>query len=70
MAKTNVFDVPVEFWQSGIDTFYFRDYPHSSIKFTEFAKNRENYEYIKEFNRLNCYQPFYMLKNSITGDTF
>lgn len=68
--KTSVFDIPVKFWQSGLDSFHFRDFPHSSIKFSEFAKNRENYEYVKEFNRLNSYQPTYMLKNSVTGDLF
>lgn len=41
-----------------------------SIKFTDFAKNRSNFEYVKEFNRLNCYQPHYVLRNSVTGDLF
>jgi hypothetical protein len=70
MAKTTLFEVPTQFWQSGLDTFYFRENPHSSIKFSDFAKNRSNYEYIKEFNRLNCYQPTYCFRNSVTGDLF
>jgi hypothetical protein len=70
MAKLPVFEVPAEFWQSGVDTFYFKEYPYASIKFTDFAKNRENFEYVKEFNTLNCYQPYYLLRNSVTGDLF
>lgn len=41
-----------------------------SIKFADFAKNRSNFEYVKEFNRLNCYEPYYVLRNSVTGDLF
>ena len=59
VAKTSIFDVPTQFWQSGFDSFFFKEYPHASIKFTDFAKNRENFEYIKEFNKLNSYQPTY-----------
>lgn len=70
VAKTTLFEVPAKFWQSGIDTFVFKDFPHASIKFNDFAKNRSSFEYIKEFNKLNCYQPTYLLKNSVTGDTF
>lgn len=32
------------------------------------GKNRENYEYLKEFNKLNNYAPHFYLLNSITGD--
>ena len=70
MAKTNLFEVPTQFWLSGFDTFYFRDFPHSSIKFSDFGKNRDNFEYVKEFNKLNSYQPYYCLMNSTTGDYF
>ena len=70
MAKVSIFEVPLQFWQTGFDTFYFKDYPYASIKFTDFAKNRENFEYVKEFNRLNSYQPHYVLRNSVTGDLF
>ena len=70
MAKSNVFEVPVQFWQSGIDQFYFKDFPHKVITFQEFAKNRVNFEYIKEFNKLNSYQPTYCVKNSVSGDIF
>ncbi|TNV78763.1 hypothetical protein FGO68_gene3958 [Halteria grandinella] len=70
MAKTSVFDIPVQFWRSGITSFYFKDYPHTKITFAEFGKNRENYEFVKEFNRLNSYQPYYVLKNERTGDLF
>ncbi len=55
MAKVSVFEVPQLFWQSGFDTFYFRDNPFMSIKFVDFAKNLSNFEYVKEFNRLNSY---------------
>jgi hypothetical protein len=69
-AKTSIFDVPTLFWQAGLDSFYFKDRPSQGITFAEFAANRDNYEYIKEFNRLNGYQPHYILRNSLTGDTF
>ena len=55
MAKISIFDVPAQFWQSGIDSFHFKDFPHSAIKFSEFSKNRDNFEFIKEFNKLNSY---------------
>lgn len=55
MAKVPIFEVPQLFWQSGFDTFYFKENPFMSIKFVDFAKNRSNFEYVKEFNRLNCY---------------
>jgi len=65
----SIFDVPLEFWQCGkFDTFYFKHTPYASIPFSTFAKNRDNFEYIKDFNRLNCYAPTYCLKNSLTGD--
>ena len=70
LAKTSVFEVPTQFWQNGFDSFFFKDYPKLSIKFSDFSKNRENFEYIKEFNRLNNYQPYYLLQNSVTGDCF
>ena len=70
MLKTSVFDMPAQFWQSGLDAFYFRDFPHASITFAEFSKNRDNFEFLKEFNRLNNYQPSYWLRHSVTGDCF
>jgi hypothetical protein len=70
MAKVSVFEVPQLFWQSGFDTFFFKENPFMSIKFADFAKNRSNFEYVKEFNRLNCYEPYYVLRNSVTGDLF
>jgi hypothetical protein len=67
--KTSVFDIPTQFWSCGFfDTFYFKANPHAGIKLSEYAKNRDNFEYVKEFNRLNCYAPTYCLRNSITGD--
>ena len=39
-----------------------------SITFEDFSKNRENYEFVKEFNRLNDYQPHFCLLNPKTGD--
>jgi hypothetical protein len=69
LCKMSIFEVPLEFWQCGkFDTFYFKQTPYASIPFSTFAKNRDNFEYIKEFNRLNCYAPTYCLKNSLTGD--
>jgi len=38
------------------------------ISFLEFEKNRSNYEYVKEFFRLNDYQPHVHLLNSKSGD--
>ena len=71
VSKVSIFEVPLQFWQSGcFDTFYFKDYPYASIKFADSVKNRENFEYVKEFNRLNSYEPHYVLRNSITGDLF
>jgi hypothetical protein len=70
LAKVSIFEVPQLFWQSGFDTFFFKENPFMSIKFADFAKNRSNFEYVKEFNRLNCYQPHYVLRNSVTGDLF
>lgn len=70
MAKVPIFEIPLLFWQSGFDTFYFKQNPFMSIKFADFAKNRSNFEYVKEFNRLNCYEPHYVLRNSVTGDLF
>lgn len=62
-------DVPSEFWHSGLDSFYFKDSAGlKSISFKDFAKNRDNYEYIKEFNKMNKYAPHYCLLNSATGD--
>ncbi len=70
MIKTSVFEIPVQFWSEQIDTFYFKDHPYASIKFSDFAKNRENFEYLKEFNRLNNYAPTYCLRHSQTGDIY
>lgn len=70
VAKTSLFEVPAQFWLSGLDTFFFKEYPHKAISFSNFAKNRDNYEYVKEFNKLNGYQPTYLLKHAITGDLF
>lgn len=55
VLKTSVFDLPAQFWQSGIDSFHFRDFPHAKITFSDFSNNRDNFEFIKEFNRLNSY---------------
>ncbi|CDW87012.1 UNKNOWN [Stylonychia lemnae] len=66
--QTSIFDIPNQFWLSGLDSFYFKDSPYKQVSFKEFGKNRDNYEYIKEFNKLNSYAPHYCLYNSTTGD--
>lgn len=38
------------------------------ISFHEYAKNRHNFEYLKEFNNLNDNQPNVNIMNSKTGD--
>mmetsp|Transcript_45790 Transcript_45790/g.33514 ORF Transcript_45790/g.33514 Transcript_45790/m.33514 type:complete len:89 (-) Transcript_45790:571-837(-) len=39
------------------------------MTFQEYAKNRNNFEFMKEFNKLNGYQPYVQLLNPQTGDT-
>lgn len=39
------------------------------MPFSEYAKNRENFEFIKEFNKLNNYQPYVGLMNQQSRDT-
>ena len=34
------------------------------MPFTEYFKNRENYEFVKEFNKLNNYEPIYCIRCS------
>lgn len=34
----------------------------------EFGKNKNNYEFVQEFNRLNEYNAHLNLYNSLTGD--
>ena len=71
VSKVSIFKVPLQFWQSDcFDTIYFKDYPYASIKFADSVKNRENFEYVKEFNRLNSYETHYVMRNSITADLF
>lgn len=40
------------------------------MSFEEYSKNRDNFEFLKEFNKLNDYQPYICLQNSKTGDVF
>ena len=63
-VKTDVFLLPKQFWQSGFDEFYFKEHPTKQISFAEFAKNRDNYEYVKEFNKLNGYMPTFCIRNA------
>jgi hypothetical protein len=66
--KANIFCIPCEVWQwSGFDSFCFRA-KDSSMPFTEYAANRNNYEFMKEFNTLNENQAHLVLLNSKTGD--
>lgn len=36
----------------------------------DYAKNKDNFEFVKEFNKLNSYSPSLCLQNSKTGDVF
>ena len=38
------------------------------MTFKELAKNRDNYEFMKKFNKLNGNQPHLTLMSSKTGD--
>ena len=67
--KTTVFDIPVEVWRcSGFDSFFFQSKEQSSMTFKELAKNKENHEFMKRFNKLNGNQPHLTLFNGRTGD--
>lgn len=49
--KTTLFDIPPCFFRSGFTGFVLAD--NSTMSFAEFGKQRENFEFIKEFNRRN-----------------
>ena len=57
-------------FSNDFDCFYFNDDAASrkTISFGEFSKNKNNFEYLKEFNRLNDYQPCVNIYNSKTKD--
>ena len=75
VKNCSLFDIPHLLWAvSSFDHFYFMEENskqaqlRQKISFTEFSKNRGNFEFLKEFNRLNDYQPHVFIQNSNTGD--
>lgn len=59
------------------DHFYFEEdksakfsqgVARQKISFSEFAKNKSNFKFLQEFNRLNDYQPNIRIFNSKTKD--
>lgn len=72
VRNCSVFDIPSMIWSStSFDHFYFLDtQSRQKISFVEFSKNKNNFEYLKDFQRLNDYQPFVNIYNSKTGDIF
>ena len=63
--KASITDLPSEFFRSNFDAFYFTS-NDSSMSFQEYADNRDNFEFLKEFNRLNELQPHVYLMNTKT----
>lgn len=61
-VKTSLFDLPKllknsdqkkdHFFGKNFDSFYLPK-NQKSLSFTEFAKKRDNFEFMKEFNQLN-----------------
>ena len=68
VSKPCLFDLPYAVWYNKAFThFQFQD---SKMPFTDFAKNRSNYEFMKEFWRLNGYQPQITVTDGTDAITF
>lgn len=60
-------DIPHQFW-AGFDAFLVSN-GQQQIPFEEYAENKSNFEYLKEFNQLNGENKAYLtLVSSETGD--
>jgi len=47
-VKTNIFSIPNEIWSQNFDQFVFDS--GKTMTFLEFAENKDNFEFMKEFN--------------------
>ena len=66
IVKTTVFDVPREVWRSGFNAFQMSE--TSTITFADYARQRENPEFIRDFNLACSRQPHLILINTVTND--
>lgn len=66
IVKTNVFDVPREVWRSGFNAFQMDN--DSVIKFTDYARQRDNPDFVRDFNLACSRQPHLSLINTTTRD--
>ena len=68
IAKPCLFDIPhAVFYNKAFTHFQFRE---GKMPFTDFAKGRGNYEFMKEFWRMNEYQPQITVTDGIDAITF
>jgi len=65
-VKTNIFSVPNEIWGQNFDQFVFNS--GKTMPFIEFAENKDNFEFMKEFNLQNENKGEISIRNSDTGD--
>ena len=63
--KTSLFDVPRELWKSGFNAFKMEN---STLLFTDYAKQRDNPDFVRDFNLSCARQPHLCLLNTATGD--
>lgn len=64
--KCSIFDIPCDIFKSkNWNSFYMKSI-NKTIPFQEFKDNCQNYEYLKEFHKMNQYKPHLTLINSET----
>lgn len=68
IIKTNVFEVPREVWRSGFNAFQMESGAESIITFSDYARQRDNPDFVRDFNLACSRQPHLTLVNTSTGD--
>ena len=66
VVKTSVFDIPREVWRSGFNAFQMGE--NRVVTFSDYSKQKDNPDFVRDFNLACSTQPHLCLLNTATKD--